>query len=92
MRLRMTAMALVLSGMAGPYAPAFSQSAPDTTTPNAAPPPPAREAPIGHRQPTASSVAGDNKLGMDRVQREQERINRIENKAMGSICSNCGTR
>lgn len=92
MRLRMTAIALVLTGMAGSYVPAFSQSAPNTNTPNAATQPPAQEAPVGHRQPTASSVAGDNKLGMDRVQREQERINRIENKAMGSICSNCGAR
>jgi hypothetical protein len=45
-------------------------------------------APPGHRQPRAADVPA-NQGGQDSVQRLQGEKDRIDNRATGSICSNC---
>ena len=83
MRRLITAAALLLFGFA-----ANAQTAtPGSSTPSANPPPPARGAPVGHRQPRADQVPSTNNPSdpNDPANREDAALDR---KIKG-ICRGC---
>jgi hypothetical protein len=84
------AIGLSALGLAG-HGPAFAQD--PAGTPGAGG---TREAPVGHRQPTQSSVSAAEKADADLTEQQRKSLKKMEQedarmkKLMGSICSNCG--
>ena len=67
--------------------PAMAQTGSNTGSPGAANPAPAREAPIGHRQPRASDVPSEKNLNDPNDPLSKE--NAILDKKIKSICRGC---
>ena len=67
--------------------PALAQTGSNTGSPGAANPAPAREAPIGHRQPRASDVPNEKNLNDPNDPLSKE--NALLDKKIKSICRGC---
>ena len=67
--------------------PAMAQTGSNTGSPGAANPAPAREAPIGHRQPRASDVPNEKNLNDPNDPLSKE--NALLDKKIKSICRGC---
>jgi hypothetical protein len=67
--------------------PAMAQTGTNTGSPGAANPAPAREAPIGHRQPRAGDVPSEKNLNDPNDPLSKE--NALLDKKIKSICRGC---
>ena len=67
--------------------PAMAQTGSNTGSPGAANPTPAREAPIGHRQPRAGDVPNEKNLNDPNDPLSKE--NALLDKKIKSICRGC---
>jgi hypothetical protein len=67
--------------------PAMAQTGSNTGSPGAANPAPAREAPIGHRQPRAADVPSEKNLNDPNDPLSKE--NALLDKKIKSICRGC---
>jgi hypothetical protein len=67
--------------------PAMAQTGSNTGSPGAANPAPAREAPIGHRQPRAGDVPNEKNLNDPNDPLSKE--NALLDKKIKSICRGC---
>jgi hypothetical protein len=67
--------------------PAMAQTGSSTGSPGAANPAPAREAPIGHRQPRAGDVPSEKNLNDPNDPLSKE--NALLDKKIKSICRGC---
>jgi hypothetical protein len=67
--------------------PAMAQTGTNTGSPGAANPAPAREAPIGHRQPRAGDVPNEKNLNDPNDPLSKE--NALLDKKIKSICRGC---
>jgi hypothetical protein len=67
--------------------PAMAQTGSNTGSPGASNPAPAREAPIGHRQPRASDVPNEKNLNDPNDPLSKE--NALLDKKIKSICRGC---
>ena len=67
--------------------PAMAQTGSNTGSPGAANPAPAREAPVGHRQPRASDVPSEKNLNDPNDPLSKE--NALLDKKIKSICRGC---
>jgi hypothetical protein len=83
MRNLMTTMALL--ALIG--SPAMAQTGSNTGSPGAANPAPAREAPVGHRQPRAGDVPSEKNLSDPNDPLSKE--NALLDKKIKSICRGC---
>ena len=67
--------------------PATAQTGSNTGSPGATNPAPAREAPVGHRQPRAGDVPSEKNLNDPNDALSKE--NRLLDKKINSICRGC---
>ena len=79
-------MTIALLGLIGSPA-AMAQTGSNTGSPGATNPAPAREAPIGHRQPRASDVPNEKNLNDPNDPLSKE--NALLDKKIKSICRGC---